>query len=605
MDRDANGWSVKGRWRKSVGGKGRRWAMRQTRMSALRGWLHQFDFVAFGRVDKGEATTVFFHVRAVGILDAMSGQMFSELLKIFDFESKVSEIGLDGHGAAVGEVTDLDEFFTLGRLEKDQLGAARRFMTADFMQTEDVPVKADGLFQIVHSIAGVKKFFDSAHELKITRGPTAVDDFVVAGASGGSVPLEMRGFEFILAPMLRGFWVFVVVLIATQVLSRAQLDPEKRRLLQVGYNLPLEGRGPIAGYGFFYYNQPEFFSTNRSLRLAIAPIYLDSEFGFKGLLGEHTDLGLGLAGGGFADSYFEIRRGKFLDEESFTGHGGEFSTSAYHLFNPGQEIPLWGVLRGSVHQSFYSKDSDTDDAFELPDDRMVLSLRTGVRLGGEEPSLTEPLALELSVWHESRFRLESGRYGFNNDRLVEPATHQFWARALVKYMFGPSEQFLDLGLTAGMSVDTDRFSTYRLGGILPFVTEFPLAIPGYYYQEISAKHFALLNAEYSFPLEPSKSWRLNTFAATGPVQYLEGQDQPGKWHNGVGAGITYISPSGSWFVTVAYGYGFDAIRNHGRGANQLGLLFQYDFEAKRSGKARWFIPGTDPYRSRAGERIFR
>lgn len=399
--------------------------------------------------------------------------------------------------------------------------------------------------------------------------------------------------------------MFLVVFLAGCSFTFGQLDPVKRRLLQLGYNQPLEGQGPIAGYGFFYYNQPEFFSTNHTLRLAIAPIYLDAEFGFKRAIGQNTDLGLGLAGGGFADSYFEIRRGKFIEEESFTGHGGEFTVSAYHRFNPNHSIPLWAVLRGRVHQSYFETDSDTADDFELPDDLTTLGLRTGIRLGGEEPSLTEPLALELSVWHESRFRLESGEYGFNDDRSLEPVTHQLWTRALIKYMFGPSEHFLEAGLTAGTSIDTDRLSSYRLGGLLPFVTEFPLGIPGYYYQEISAKRFALFNAEYSFPLEPAKNWRFSTFAATGPVQYLEGLEQPGRWHNGLGAGITYISPAGSWFITVVYGHGFDAIRDHGRGANQVGLLFQYDFDAKRQGKARWFIPGSDPYRSRAGERIFR
>ena len=101
-----------------------------------------------------------------------------------------------------------------------------------------------------------------------------------------------------------------------------------------------KGHAPLAGYAFFYHNQPGFLRTNLTLRLAIAPTYLDSELGISHLLGENTDLGIGLAGGGFADSYREIRKGTFLPKESFTGHSGEFSLSAYHLFNPGQTIPL-------------------------------------------------------------------------------------------------------------------------------------------------------------------------------------------------------------------------------------------------------------------------
>src|SRR6185295_13282229 len=74
----------------------------------------------------------------------------------------------------------------------------------------------------------------------------------------------------------------------------AQIDPEPRRLVQIGYNQSLEGASPIAGYGFIYYNKPNFISTNLTLRLVVAPIYLDTELGFRGLLGPKTDVGVGL-----------------------------------------------------------------------------------------------------------------------------------------------------------------------------------------------------------------------------------------------------------------------------------------------------------------------
>src|SRR5262245_9097643 len=116
--------------------------------------------------------------------------------------------------------------------------------------------------------------------------------------------------------------------------ARAQIDPVERQLVQVGYNAAFEGDAPQAGYAFYYYNQPDCLQTNLTFRLALAPTYLDSEFGFVGLLGEYTDLGIGLAGGGFADNYWEIRQGQYLQSESFDGYGGEGSVSIYHLFNP-------------------------------------------------------------------------------------------------------------------------------------------------------------------------------------------------------------------------------------------------------------------------------
>src|SRR3954465_3858510 len=93
--------------------------------------------------------------------------------------------------------------------------------------------------------------------------------------------------------------------------AHAQIDPEKRTLFQLGYNQPLVGKGPLAAYAFYYRNQPSFLNhSNLTLRLAVAPVYVDSELGISGVLSPHTDVGLGFGGGGFADSYFEMRQGK-------------------------------------------------------------------------------------------------------------------------------------------------------------------------------------------------------------------------------------------------------------------------------------------------------
>ena len=91
----------------------------------------------------------------------------------------------------------------------------------------------------------------------------------------------------------------------------SQIDPVNRELIQLGYNAALEGHPPLAAYAFYYRNQPDFLGTNMALRLAVAPTYLDSELGIRRVLSEHTDLGIGLAGGGFADTYDEIDHGFF------------------------------------------------------------------------------------------------------------------------------------------------------------------------------------------------------------------------------------------------------------------------------------------------------
>ena len=360
------------------------------------------------------------------------------------------------------------------------------------------------------------------------------------------------------------------------VFSSAQIDPVRRDLIQFGYNQALEGRPPLAGYAYYYHNQPDFLRTNLTLRLALAPVYLDSELGFVNGLGPNTDFAIGLAGGGFADSYSEIRNGTYLPSESFDGNGAEISASIYHLFNPGDEIPLNLVLRGTAHYSFYDRNDSTAPAFQLPSDHGDFSARTGLRWGGIEPTLFPPLAMELSVWYEGHLRGNPGSYGFGGDRELNRQSHLFWAEAALAYTLPDSRQSFYVRLTAGTSVDADRFSAYRLGGFLPLIAEFPLSLPGYYFQEISARQFVLLTGNYLLPLDKNARWNFDLNAASAIVDYLPGESQPGSSLNGVGGGILFRSRSDRLKIMLTYAYGIDAIRSGGRGAQNIGLLLQWD-----------------------------
>ncbi len=362
----------------------------------------------------------------------------------------------------------------------------------------------------------------------------------------------------------------------TPVLVSAQIDPVRRDLIQLGYNQALEGHAPFAGYAYYYHNQPGFLRTNLTLRLAIAPVYLDSELGFSEAFGPNTDFGLGLAGGGFGDSYYEIRDGKYFPAESFTGHGGEISASIYHLFDPADEIPLNLVVRGTAHYTAYERDDDTATTFQLPPNHGEFSERTGLRWGGIEPTLFPPLAMELSVWYQGEFRTDPGAYGFNDDRKLEANSHLFWTEAALSYTLPKSQQNFSVRLTAGSSVNADRFSAYRLGGFLPLVSEFPLTLPGYYYQEISARQFVLFNASYLVPIDRSQRWYLDANVSSAFVDYLTGEEQPGNCLSGVGGGIMYCTKDNRFKIVLDYAYGIDAIRTDGRGANSIGILMQWD-----------------------------
>jgi hypothetical protein len=382
--------------------------------------------------------------------------------------------------------------------------------------------------------------------------------------------------------------------------ASAQIDPVKRDLIQFGYNQAMEGHAPFAGYAYYYHNQPDFLRTNLTLRLAVAPVYLDSELGFVHGLGPQTDFAIGLAGGGFADGYNEIRGGKFIQAESFTGHGGEISASIYHLFNPADEIPLNLIVRGTAHYSMFERNDSTASNFQLPADHGEFSVRTGLRWGGIEPTLFPALAMELSVWYEGEFRTDSGAYGFGGDRVLNPSSHLFWAEAALTYTLPKSQQNFSARLTAGSSVDADHFSAYRLGGFLPLVSEFPLTLPGYFYQEISARQFVLFNGSYLVPLDKSQRWNLDANVSSAFVDYLPGEAQPGNWLNGVGGGILYRSSDDRFKAMLTFGYGVDAIRSGGRGAESIGLLMQWDLGKTRGEK---FNP-AQPNRWRGWQWLF-
>ncbi len=360
------------------------------------------------------------------------------------------------------------------------------------------------------------------------------------------------------------------------VMAGAQIDPVKRDLIQFGYNQPTEGKAPLAAYAYYYHNQPDFLRTNLTLRLALAPTYIDSEFGFNHGLGPNTDFALGLAGGGFADGYNEIRNGKWLEGQSFDGNGAEINGSVYHLFNPGDMIPLNWVFHTGARGSFYQANDKTSPAFELPDDMAEFNVRTGLRYGGMEPTLFPDLAMELAVWYESEIRTSAGSYGFNGDRELETASHLFWASAALSYTLPESKQNIFARLIAGTSVNADRLSAYRLGGFLPLIAEYPLSLPGYYFQEFSARQFVLLNASYTVPIAPNERWNLEFNGATAGINYLSGTAQAGNWVSGVGAGLLYRSPSDRYKVILNYAYGIDAIRSDGRGASSITVLLQVD-----------------------------
>src|SRR5436190_7682848 len=181
-------------------------------------------------------------------------------------------------------------------------------------------------------------------------------------------------------------WPGLAIILCGAWAAQGQIDPKSRNLLEVGFDQPLVGRGPMGVYAYYYYNNPSFLSSNSVLRLAAAPVYLDSELGFRGVLTPYTDIGIGLFGGGWADNYYEVRQGHYYKDESFKGSGGGAAIGIYHLINPGMLIPLHAIVRAGGRYTAYRR-ADTASEFDLPSDRVTMFTRAGLRFGGKEPVL--------------------------------------------------------------------------------------------------------------------------------------------------------------------------------------------------------------------------
>lgn len=365
---------------------------------------------------------------------------------------------------------------------------------------------------------------------------------------------------------------------------RAQIDPEQRRLIQLGYDWPMSGPKPSGAYAFYYINQPHFVRKDLTLRLAVAPVYVDGELGVSGRPEDGNGVAIGLAGGGWADSYNEIHQGHFLREESFNGHSGTVSLSYYHNLEPDWRIPVNVVARGSAHLAVYQRRSQTRDDFVLPPDHAEYSARLGLRIGGIPPELLPARAAELSFWYVPYVRDHAGDYGLGEDRKLERVTELFWTRLRFAYRL-PNVSRVEFSAEAGASRMADRFDAYRLGGMLPFASEFPLSLPGYYNGELSARQYALFTARYSQPVGLNKALRWALFGSAADVGYLPGLEQPKPWNTGLGSGLVYRSPADVWLVELQVGHGFNAIRSGGRGGDSVALLAQFDLMAWRRKEA--------------------
>jgi hypothetical protein len=370
------------------------------------------------------------------------------------------------------------------------------------------------------------------------------------------------------------FLAAALLLTAAPVL--AQIDDQKRYLLEGGYEDGLGNPGPNSAYAFLYMNRPDIAGKGTALRMAVAPVYLDAELGVPGLLGGRTDAGFGFSGGGYAFSRKEVVRGDQRFGESFIGHGFGPSLALYpKLFNVGP-VPVSGVARISAMYRDYQAESGTDPNFVLPPDQWTAFARAGLRAGGQEPGLGRRPAIEVSFWAENRYREKPGRYGFNGDRSVARTANLYWARALFVLPTGGGWKTSG-GLGGGGGERLGRLAAYRLGGMLTQTAEFPLPLPGYFSQEIAAREYGHAWARVGVPLDEQRRWYANFLAAGASVTPIRGTDPGGVFHGGFSAGVEFCPEDAALHGELSYGYSPSALRGERRGGHALALTLEIDF----------------------------
>jgi hypothetical protein len=378
------------------------------------------------------------------------------------------------------------------------------------------------------------------------------------------------------ARYLVGLGAGAALLIAA-VPAHPQADPEERKYLEVGTELPLKGNAPVNGYAFFLWNRPHFPEEDQYLRVVVAPTYLLSE-----LVQDHFPFGrhavsVGLNGGGIRYGHWEYRHGSYQGEESFWGHGAELPLSYYAGTKLFDKLPLQGQIRVTPAFVIYQDSFDTADSFQLPPDTGLVTGRVGLRLGGVPPELLPKLALEASAWYEATYRMNPGSFGVpGQEEELQDLTQKAWGRLAA--VLAPAEgHSVNVMVTAGTTRSTDLLSSYRLGSALPFRSEFPLILHGYFVEEVFAKRFWLINASYRFPAWPgSRKVHLRISGDVAGVDYVDGHSLPRKILRGVGGDLS-VAVTPAMTVVVGYGYGVDAPRNDGFGGHEAHALIELKF----------------------------
>ena len=118
--------------------------------------LDQFNLVAFRSVDKRYRAPIAIGMRAVGQRTTLGRSLSCKFFQVVHFKREMGQVRPNHYWAALIILAKLDLFLALRCLEEYKLRAAPGGVVSCFLQTEDVSLKGNRLFQIGHAITGMQ-----------------------------------------------------------------------------------------------------------------------------------------------------------------------------------------------------------------------------------------------------------------------------------------------------------------------------------------------------------------------------------------------------------------------------------------------------------------
>jgi hypothetical protein len=333
-----------------------------------------------------------------------------------------------------------------------------------------------------------------------------------------------------------------------------------------GLSFPVDdGRGYPTPYGYFLWDKRAWPSLSTDFRLFFAAIQADAELVIRESLGETRDLVLGF-GYELDQRYEEYSRGQVdlgsrMQSEWVAGRIGIQQHIQWNYVEIGKALFFY-----ELGDHGFRGEEQTASNFVLPNDGLFQSLVLHLGFGKIKDSQYAPAGWELRLRGEAAFRDDWTAWGYNGSYLTSSTYQKLMLQT--GYVFSSIQnQKMLVHFRGGMGNDLDRLSVWKIGSSL---TGKPGTLPlhGFYFREIFAKDFAMLNTDYVIPLIRESQLALHLY---GDAAVTQREDVPNASSH-VWAGVGSAASFTGFFQTewlIGYAHGVNAPRGEDHGGHEL------------------------------------